>query len=386
MKSCLNRMNFFAVWTLMAVFVMAGVIFGGQVFANVSPPVVEEATHTVPLKYVPNEIIVKFRANVVDTIEMRLTEGTLVGETELSDSLDALNNKYKLKSAKPVFKNFKKRIEQTKALLTKDKSILTKKEKRILARLERAPKGAKVPELDRIYKIRVEPGEKQSLEEVVAAYNNDPDVEYAELNYIVSANLIPNDPLFSQQWALDKIDAPEAWDTYTGNSDIIVAVIDTGVDYRHGDLDDNMWVNRGEIGGNGVDDDENGYVDDVYGYDFINDDGDPADDKGHGTHCAGIIAAEGDNELDVAGVCWDIRIMGLKFLDAYGYGSNEDAIRAFYYAVENGVDVTSNSWGGGGYSEAMEEAVNYAYSQGVIMVAAAGNEYSNLPSYPANYE
>jgi len=182
------------------------------------------------------------------------------------------------------------------------------------------------------------------------------------------------------------IDAPEAWDIHTGSSDVIVAVVDTGVDYNHRDLQANMWVNSGEIPDNGVDDDGNGYVDDIYGYDFINKDSDPIDDRGHGTHCSGTIAAEGDNGLDIAGVCWDGRIMALKFLGSDGYGNIDDAVTAFYYAVENGADVVSNSWGGGAYSYTLEQAIDYAHSQGVIMVAAAGNDDSNEPEYPAAYE
>jgi hypothetical protein len=163
-------------------------------------------------------------------------------------------------------------------------------------------------------------------------------------------------------------------------------VIDTGVDYTHRDIDDNMWVNTGEIPNNGLDDDDNGYIDDIYGYDFCYYDNNPKDDHGHGTHCAGIIAAEGDNGSDIVGICWDAKIMALKFLDAGGSGWTSDAVEAFYYAVDNGADVTSNSWGGGGYSETMEDAINYADSQGVIMVAAAGNDNSTAPHYPAYHD
>jgi subtilisin family serine protease len=149
----------------------------------------------------------------------------------------------------------------------------------------------------------------------------------------------------------------------------------------------NVWVNEAELNGtSGIDDDDNGYIDDIYGYDFINNDGDPTDDAGHGTHCSGTIAAAGDNGLNVVGVCWNARVMGLKFLGAGGSGSTDDAVDAFYYAVENGADVTSNSWGGGGYSTTMEEAINYAYSQGVVMVAAAGNDGDTDPQYPAYYD
>ncbi|MHC4647315.1 MAG: S8 family peptidase, partial [Planctomycetota bacterium] len=148
-----------------------------------------------------------------------------------------------------------------------------------------------------------------------------------------------------------------------------MAVVDTGVDYTHRDLQANMWTDGG---GN-------------YGYDFINNDGNPIDDHGHGTHCSGVIAAAGDNGLDIAGVCWNAKIMALKFLGSDGRGYIEDAVLAFYYAVENGAEVVSNSWGGGDYSGTAQEAINYAYSQGVIMVASAGNDDTDEPQYPAYY-
>ncbi|GAI25210.1 unnamed protein product, partial [marine sediment metagenome] len=197
----------------------------------------------------------------------------------ISASLDKLNKEHRFKKAKPLFKNFRTNRQHLKALLKKDKALLTKKEKHILRRLKRTPKGAKVPELDRIYKIHLDLEPSQSLEDVVAAYNSDPDVEYAELNYIVSINLTPNDPLYPIQWPLNNtgqmypesgrynappgtvdcdIDAPQAWDIETGSPRKIIAVIDTGVDYTHRDLVGNMWVNREIL--NGRDDDGNGYV------------------------------------------------------------------------------------------------------------------------------
>ena len=145
------------------------------------------------------------------------------------------------------------------------------------------------------------------------------------------------------------IDAPEAWNVFTGSAATVVAVIDTGVDYTHPDLAANMWVNPGEIPGNGIDDDGNGFVDDVHGYDFVNNDGDPMDDHGHGTHVAGTIGAVGNNGMGVTGVNWHVRIMALKFLDARGTGTVANAIRALDYAVANGATVSNNSYGGGGY-------------------------------------
>jgi len=167
----------------------------------------------------------------------------------------------------------------------------------------------------------------------------------------VHANFIPDDPRFSELWGMHNItdadiDAPEAWDRATGTEDVLVAVIDTGVDHKHEDLAANIWTNPGEIPGNGIDDDGNGYVDDIHGYDFRNNDGDPLDDHGHGTHCAGTIAAVGNNGIGVTGVSWKAKIVGIKFLSASGGGTYSDAIESVLYAAVIGAKVASNSWGG----------------------------------------
>ena len=358
--------------------------------------------------YVPDEIIVKFKNNAAKTLEEKILAGSDAAQLELSGSLDKLNKKFRLHNVKPVFKNFKAHRRRLNALLKKDKALLTKREKRILQRLKRAGEKAAAPALDRIYKLQLDLEPDQSIQQVLAAYNRDRSVEYAELNYIVSVCKAPDDPLYPLQWPLNNIgqdypesgyynpppgtpdcdiDAPEAWDIHTGSSKVIVAVVDSGVDYRHRELQGNIWVNQTELNGAAdVDDDDNGYIDDIFGYDFINNDGDPIDDLGHGTHCSGIIAAEGNNGFDIAGVCWDAKIMSLKFLDAEGEGNTSDAAVAFYYAVENDADVISSSWGGDDYSETLEKAIDYAHSQGVIMVAAAGNDNSDSAHYPAYYE
>ncbi|MEX0325400.1 MAG: S8 family serine peptidase [Puniceicoccaceae bacterium] len=183
------------------------------------------------------------------------------------------------------------------------------------------------------------------------------------------------------------IDAPEVWDSYTDSSNVVVAVIDTGVDHTHDDLAENMWVNPGEIAGNGIDDDGNGFIDDIHGWDFRDDDNDPMDDHNHGTHCAGIIGARGNNGIGVAGVSWTARIMAIRFLGAGG-GNVSDAIDAIYYAADSEARVVSNSWGGNGYSQLLEEALAYSATQNKLMVMAAGNDGSNndlIPVYPASY-
>ena len=359
------------------------------------------------LRFAPNEIIIKFKSDSTATLEEKTSAGFEAAQFELPGSLDKVNKKFRLRNIKPLLKNFKAHRGQIKALLKKDKALLSKREKRILQRLRRAPEKATVPALDRIYKLQFALAPDESIREVLAAYNKDPSIEYAELNYIVSICKSPDDPLYPLQWSLNNtgqdypasgkygyppgtpdsdIDAPQAWDVHTGSSEVIIAVVDTGVDVNHRDLQGNIWINSGEIPDNHVDDDGNEYIDDIYGYDFLNNDNDPNDDNGHGTHCSGTIAAGGNNGLDIAGVCWNAKIMALKFLDENGEGFFSDAVTAIYYAAENGVDVISNSWGGPYPSEMMEEVIEYAQSQGVIMAAAAGNNNYAYPHYPAFYE
>ena len=244
-----------------------------------------------------------------------------------------------------------------------------------------------------------------AVKDALVTLNNTPGVLYAEPDYklkVMSApQIVPNDPRFSELWGLNNtgqsggtpdadIDAPEAWDIATGTNEVIVAVIDTGVDYTHPDLASNMWVNTAELNGiAGVDDDGNGYIDDIYGYDFCNNDGNPMDDHYHGTHCAGTIGAIGNNGQGVAGVCWNVKIMALKFLDAGGSGYTDDAIECVQYAVLMGAKLSSNSWGGGGYSQAMKDAIDAAGNANQLFIAAAGNGYGNNndinPAYPASY-
>ncbi|MGD9045898.1 MAG: S8 family serine peptidase, partial [Desulfobacterales bacterium] len=239
------------------------------------------------------------------------------------------------------------------------------------------------------------------VEEALELYLEDPDVEHAEPNYIVRAAIAPpDDTHFNRLWSLHNtgqnvngtsgtndadIDMLEAWDVTTGSSDVVVAVIDSGVDVNHPDLAANIWTNPGEIAGNGDDDDGNGYVDDVNGWDFYIDDNDPRDANGHGTHVAGTIAAVGDNTAGIAGVSWSAKIMVLRFLDAWGSGSTANAIAAIEYANDMGADVINNSWGGGLPSQALRDAI--AVSDAVV-VCAAGNTANNndsSPFYPASY-
>lgn len=230
--------------------------------------------------------------------------------------------------------------------------------------------------------------------------------EYAEPDYIVRANATPNDPDYAngRQWGLNNlgqnngvsdadIDAPEGWDSRTDASGVIMAFIDSGVRYTHEDIAANMWRNPGESGDgketNGIDDDNNGYVDDVFGINAITGTGNPMDDNGHGTHVAGTAGAVGNNGLGGSGVAWKASIMACKFLDATGSGSVSDAIKCIDYARQHGAKVMSNSWGGSGFSQALLDAIRSAGEAGAIFVAAAGNSAANItsaPSYPAAYQ
>ena len=248
----------------------------------------------------------------------------------------------------------------------------------------------------KILKINVK---GKSVRRLVTDYRKNKDVEFAEPNYIVHGTALPNDIEFSKLWGLNNsgqtgglndadIDATEAWNIRTDSTSIITAVIDSGIDYNHEDLSGNMWVNTNEIAGNGLDDDANGYIDDVYGWDFANNDNDPFDDNSHGTHAAGTIAAKGNNSLGVTGVVWSGKIMALKFLGASGSGSTSDAIKSIEYATMMGAKVMSNSWGGGGFSQALKDAIAEAASNGVLFIAASGNNGVNTdttPHYPSNY-
>ncbi len=238
-----------------------------------------------------------------------------------------------------------------------------------------------------------------SKKNAIASLRSNSQVLYAEPNYIVTAAAIPNDPRFAELYGLDNtgqtggtadadIDAPEAWDTQTG-TDVVVAVIDTGLDYNHEDIVGNVWTNPGEIPNNGIDDDNNGYIDDVRGWDFVNGDNDPFDDNDHGTHVSGTIAAVGNNGIGVAGVNWSARIMPLKFLSARGSGTTADAISALDYAVMMGARISNNSWGGGAFSQALYDSIAAAQTAGHLFVAAAGNDGVDTdvtPSYPASYD
>lgn len=227
-------------------------------------------------------------------------------------------------------------------------------------------------------------------------------IEEISPNFIRKGDIVPNDADYSKLWGMSQandidINGPEAAEkaTFTETGDIVVGVIDTGIDYTHPDLKDNMWVNTREANGSsGIDDDSNGVVDDIYGFNAINNSGNPMDDNKHGTHCAGTIGGRGNNSIGVAGVVWKVKLMALKFLSAQGSGSDSGAISAISYAInmkKNGVPlrVLSNSWGGSGYNPLLLDAIKQANDNGILFVAAAGNDNKNTDinaNYPSCYD
>lgn len=233
-----------------------------------------------------------------------------------------------------------------------------------------------------------------SVHKAIRNLSEQPEVLYAEPNYVVVAHAIPNDAQFPSQWGLNNtkqgdyytedadIDAPEAWDLTTGNRNTVIAVIDSGVDYTHPDLSANMFQNSTECTNNGEDDDGNGYIDDCYGINVVAGNSDPMDDQYHGTHIAGIIGAVGNNSVGVAGVNWETRILSCKFLDADGYGTIAGAIACLDYIAgmkDRGVNIvaSNNSWGGIDYSKALRDAIDAQLQRGILFVTSAGDEGFN---------
>ena len=242
--------------------------------------------------------------------------------------------------------------------------------------------------------VQLAPGE--DVQRALERYRASGLVEFAEPDYKLYASSLPNDPQFSNgtQWALRNgssgrdIHAVAAWDTLSSASNIVVAVIDSGIRYTHEDLADNMWVNPNEVPDNGIDDDGNGTIDDIHGINLVHHTGDPMDDGNHGTHVAGVIAAVGNNGRGISGVAWKAKLMACKFLDSNGEGDTSDAIDAIDYARSMGAQVINASFGGPDYSASLFTAIQLARNAGVIVVAAAGNEISDtdlIPTYPACY-
>jgi len=230
-----------------------------------------------------------------------------------------------------------------------------------------------------------------SVEQAIARLSQLKAVEYAEPDFVVKADaVVPNDANFGLLWGMQNtgqtvnadpgvagadIRATDAWSVLTGDPNFVVAIIDSGTLLTHPDLAANAWTNPGEVAGNGIDDDANGYIDDVNGWDFFSIDNDP-NDGAHGTHTAGTVGAVGNNGVGVAGMAWQCKLMALRFLGPTG-GFTSDAILAVQYAAQKQVKVSNNSWGGGGFSQALYDAIGASRSVGHVFVASAGNNGQN---------
>lgn len=259
--------------------------------------------------------------------------------------------------------------------------------------------------LDRIVKLRF--ADEEKLSAIIIAYQQNPNVEYVQPNYVHRIDSQPNDPLFNQQAALQRVQAEEAWEIQLASRQVIVGVIDTGIDYNHEDLREALWLNSGEdLNGNGrvdstdynnLDDDGNGFVDDLRGWDFTDaptfpdggdfqtPDNDPFDENGHGTSVAGIIGASGDNGLGIAGLAYGCQIMNLRAGTSLGFLEEDDVASAVVYAIENGARIINMSFGDNVASPLLRDVMEYAYAQNCVLVAAAGNANTDEIHFPSGF-
>jgi subtilisin family serine protease len=296
----------------------------------------------------PGEILVKFKSTT----------------SSVKSRFSTVNKQHKIKKIQTLFKNSQNR-------------------------------NIKEKNLSQWHKISLPPN--TTFEEISDIYKNCPDVEFVEPNYIYDICTNPNDPYFNtsgswgqsyqDMWGLYKTNLSSAWEIEKGNASIIVAVVDTGIDYNHPDITDNLWHNPGEIPDNNIDDDQNGYIDDTIGWNFTNLSNDPKDGNGHGSHIAGTIAGTTNNGRGISGISWHSQVMAIKGITDGGWGTATDLAYGIKYAADNRARVINLSWGGTGTCRIIEDAMDYAYNKGCIIVAAAGNSNQDVRDFfPANYE
>ena len=338
------------------------------------------------MNYVPDEIIVKFKD------ETSISTARKIKAAGIS-KVDEVLQKYEITELERLFPQEKKPARM---------------------KVMRAPNGSelKVPALDKIYRVSVPKTEAPlahpvNIHQIIEELQALPEVEYAEPNYIYTIDqmqpvgpeltaeevarmqsnrqaaksdaVVPNDPLYPEQWYIPAVKADLVWEQTTGDSTQVIAILDTGVDWTHPDLKNKIWRNPGEIEGNGRDDDSNGFIDDYMGWDFINNDNNPMDDNSHGTHVAGIAAAEANNGIGIAGVNWHAKIMPIKVFQSSGYGDAATITQGIIYATRKGATVINMSFGSYARSFTMENALLNAYPE-CMLVAAAGNDGRDIES------
>lgn len=343
--------------------------------------------------YAKGQLLIKFKPSLRKCahclFEKRQRFATAL--SDFSDTLDQLNRDAGVSAITPLYPQWhRERVSDASHVFRR---AIDAVKRRFPKRTRRALKQAAIPDLTHTYRLTV--NEDTNIDALCQRYRANPHVAYCQPNYRVEAQFTPNDPYYSSQgswgqpyddlWALkaDKLNLAQAWDKTQGEG-VVVGVIDTGLDYTHPDIAANVWTNPGEIPDNGLDDDANGFIDDVRGWDFAYHDSDPMDRFGHGTHVAGTIAAVGNNGLGIIGVAPQAKIMPVKGLDDLGSGYISDLAQGIVYAASNGADVLNNSWGCDSYcpsnSEA-ENAVRTAYGLGAVVVFAAGNSSSDVSHY-----
>ncbi len=349
--------------------------------AGFTPPAEVEAESQAEMPaYAPGEVLIKLvpqAAKIEDQADGRLPVTGYEG-------LDRLNRRFQARVMK--------------------RALRPRHDSEASPRLKRLAEG-----LSDIYLLRLA-GDEDVLQ-AVEAYGSDPQVIWAQPNYINQLCVVPDDSLYGQQWALSTMRMPDAWDIEQGSSDIVIGFVDSGIDYHHEDLAEKVWINGAEdLNGNGqvdesdmngVDDDGNGYIDDLRGWDFsdapqfaglgdyLDRDNDPNDELGHGTHVSGIAAAVADNGVGVAGLCWHARIMPLRAsfrLSVGAFLEDDDVSAGIVYAADNGAQVINMSWGDPRISPMVQDVVAYAYARGCVLVAAAGNVDQEGLFYPGGYD
>jgi len=366
----------------------------------------DSSTQSKEPSYVPGQIIVKFKSEISEGVAQGAfdQQGSHFRRISGTSSLDDLLSKHQARGIKPLFN------EQNKSVYHEKRSpqdLHQKIKDKFPQRARRIPEGVTPPAVQDYFIVDL--GEGVDAQKAASEFGGDPSVLGAWPDYLIKTEALPNDTYadpdqngtwstgawgqsFEDMWALKKVvPNPSVWDLAEGTN-VIVAVIDTGLDYNHEDIVGNVWVNSDDPVGDIpdscdrvnhpeialADDDCNGYIDDVMGFDFINNDSDPMDDEGHGTHVAGTIAAVGRNGKGIIGVAYKSKIMPLKALGlTSGEGSSVAGIRALEYAADNGADVINNSWGLGSQFTSyppLEDAIRYAYSRGCVVIFSAGNQ------------